>query len=106
MTTKKGKAGKTKFDVNAYSGSSVATRVPHFLNTEQYLDIRRKAFVADNITPTTSNAQDLLLWDQNAYTNFPEMILGNTAPFNNVQTAASGGNENTRFLLSLGYHNE
>jgi TonB-linked SusC/RagA family outer membrane protein len=106
ITTKKGKAGKTKFDVNAYSGSSKATRVPDFLNTEQYLEIRRKAFVADAITPTTSNAQDLLLWDQSAYTNFPKMIIGNTAPFTNIQAAASGGNENTRFLLSMGYHDE
>ncbi len=106
ISTKKGKAGKTTFDVNAYSGSSVSTRVPDFLNTEQYLNIRRKAFAADNITPTTTNAQDLLLWDQNAYTNFPKMILGNTAPFTNVQSSVSGGNENTRYLLSLGYHNE
>src|SRR5207245_2564571 len=64
------------------------------------------AFIADNITPTTSNAQDLLLWSQTAYTNFPKMIMGNTAPFSNVQASASGGNENTRVLLSMGYHNE
>jgi TonB-linked SusC/RagA family outer membrane protein len=106
ITTKKGKAGKTKFDVNAYSGSSVATRIPEFLNTEQYLDIRRKAFAADKITPTNSNAQDLLLWDQTAYTNFPKMILGNTAPFTNVQSGVTGGSESTRILVSLGYHNE
>jgi TonB-linked SusC/RagA family outer membrane protein len=106
ITTKKGKVGKTSFDVNAYSGSSVATRVPEFLNTDQYLEIRRKAFAADNITPGPSNAQDLLSWDQSAYTNFPKMILGNTAPFSNIQASASGGNENTRLLLSLGYHNE
>jgi len=106
ITTKKGKAGKTKMDVNAYSGASVSTRVPEFMNTQQYLTIRKKAFAADNITPTTSNAQDLLVWDQNAYTNFPKLILGNTAPLTNVQTSLSGGNENTRFLLGMGYHHE
>lgn len=106
ITTKKGKAGNTKFDVNAYSGSSVATRIPEFLNTDQYLDIRKKAFAADGITPTTSNAQDLLLWSPTTYTNFPKLILGNTAPFSNVQASVSGGNENTRLLMSVGYHNE
>lgn len=106
ITTKKGKVGKTTLDVNAYSGSSVATRVPDFLNTQQYLDTRRKAFAADGITPTTSNAQDLLLWNQNTYTNFPKLIMGNTASFSNVQASVSGGNEQTRMLLSLGYHNE
>lgn len=106
ITTKKGKPGKTKFDVNAYSGSSVATRIPDFLNTTQYLDVRKRAFAADGITPTTTNAQDLLLWSPDRYTNFPEMILGNTAPFTNLQASVSGGNENTRLLMSVGYHNE
>ncbi|SDG27764.1 SusC/RagA family TonB-linked outer membrane protein [Chitinophaga filiformis] len=106
ITTKKGKAGKTKLDVNAYSGASVATRIPEFMNTQQYLTIRKKAFAADNITPTISNAQDLLLWDQNAYTNFPKLILGNTSPLTNVQATVSGGDENTRFLLGGGYHHE
>ena len=105
ITTKRGKAGKTKFEVNALSGSSKATRIPEFLNTQQYREIRKKAFAADNITPGPTNSQDLS-WDSTAYTNFPKMILGNTAPFSNVQTIASGGNESTRFLLSLGYHNE
>ncbi|HSC39178.1 MAG TPA: SusC/RagA family TonB-linked outer membrane protein, partial [Chitinophagaceae bacterium] len=106
ITTKKGKSGKTKLDLNAYSGASVSTRVPEFMNTQQYLDIRKKAFVADNVTPTTSNAQDLLVWDQNAYTNFPKMILGNTSHLSNVQASVSGGDENTRFLLGAGYHHE
>lgn len=106
ITTKKGKAGKSKFDVNVYSGASVTTRLPKFMDTQEYIAIRKKAFVADNITPTTSNAQDLLLWDQNAYTNFPKLILGNTAPMTNVKTSLSGGNENTRYLLSTGYHHE
>jgi TonB-dependent SusC/RagA subfamily outer membrane receptor len=106
ITTKKGKAGKTSFDVNAYSGSSVATRVPEFLNTQQYIATRRKAFAADNINPTNSNAQDLLLWDTTAYTNFPKLIMGNTASLSNGQASASGGNDNTRMLLSIGYHNE
>ena len=106
VTTKKGKAGKTKLDINAYSGASTSTRVPEFMNTQQYLTIRQKAFIADNITPTTSNAQDLLVWDQNAYTNFPKLILGNTAPLTNVQTSISGGDQNTRILVGAGYHHE
>jgi TonB-linked SusC/RagA family outer membrane protein len=106
ITTKKGKAGKTKLDINAYSGASKATNVPEFMNTQQYLAIRQKAFAADKITPTTSNAQDLLVWDQKGYTNFPKLILGNTAPFSNIQATMSGGNDNTRFLLGMGYHHE
>jgi TonB-linked SusC/RagA family outer membrane protein len=106
VTTKKGKAGKTRLDLNAYLGSSASTRVPEFMNTQQYLTIRKKAFVADNITPTISNAQDLLVWDQNAYTNFPKVILGNTSPLTNMQATVSGGDGNTHFLLGGGYHHE
>ena len=106
ITTKKGKPGKTKLDINVYSGASVATRVPEFMNTDQYLAIRKKAFLADSITPTTRNAPDLLWWDPHAYTNFPKMIIGNTAPFTNAKASLSGGSESTRFLLSMGYHHE
>jgi TonB-linked SusC/RagA family outer membrane protein len=106
ITTKKGKPGKVKLDVNMYSGASEATRLPVFMNTQQYLAIRKAAFAADGITPTTSNAQDLLVWDQNAYTNFPKLILGNTSPLTNIQTSISGGDESNRILVGMGYHHE
>lgn len=106
ITTKKGKAGKTKPDVNVYQG---AGRVGHYIpmmNTQQYLQMRKEAFANDGVTATAGNAPDLLLWDQNAYTDWQKKYLGGTANVTDAQTTVSGGDARTRFLLNAGYHRE
>jgi TonB-dependent SusC/RagA subfamily outer membrane receptor len=42
ISTKKGKAGRTKLDINVYSGNSKVTRKIKLLNTRQYLAMRRE----------------------------------------------------------------
>ncbi|MEE9361612.1 MAG: TonB-dependent receptor [Cellulophaga sp.] len=106
ITTKKGKAGKTTLDVNMYSGFSAVTNTMDLMNTEQYLEMRREAYALDNRTISGSSVRDLLLWDQNRYTDWQEELIGGTAYTNNIQTSLSGGNENTQFLFSGGYYNE
>ncbi|MDI3320986.1 SusC/RagA family TonB-linked outer membrane protein [Pinibacter soli] len=106
ITTKKGKAGKTKLDVNAYTGKG---KVGHFIpmmNTPQYLQMRKEAYANDGITPNAASAPDLLLWDQNAYTDFQKKYLGGTADISDAQATVSGGDQRTRFLLNAGYHYE
>jgi len=44
ITTKRGKSGKTKFDVNASTGFSELNRFIPMLNPEQYYDLRTQAF--------------------------------------------------------------
>src|SRR5690606_32712629 len=51
ITTKKGKAGKTKLDLNAYRGVGKATRYMDLLNTQQYLEMRNEAFANGGTTP-------------------------------------------------------
>ncbi len=51
ITTKKGKAGKTSFDLNIRQGLGNVTRKMNILNTSQYLEMRREAFKNDNLTP-------------------------------------------------------
>lgn len=106
ITTKKGKAGKTKLDVDFYSGASKVTRFIDFLDTKQYLALRRKAFANDGIIPDADNAPDLLLWDSTQYTDWQRLLLGNTASLTNAQATISGGDERTRFLLGAGFHQE
>lgn len=103
ITTKKAKSGKTKFSIGVNSGFSRANRTMEFLNTFQYLQMRKEAFANDSVTPTNVNAPDLLLWDTTHYTNFKDLLIGNTAQATHVQASASGGNSNTQFLLGLGY---
>jgi TonB-dependent starch-binding outer membrane protein SusC len=106
ITTKKGKAGKTKFDFNIYNGFSTAGRTMDLLNTKQYVAMRKEAFTNDGVIPDNNNAYDLLLWDTTRYTDFKKVFLGGKAKTLDVQTSVSGGNEHTQFLIGGGYHRE
>ena len=106
ITTKKGKTGRTNFDVDVYH--SIA-KVPHFidmLNTDQYLAMRREAFKNDGETPDSSTAPDLLVWDQKANTDWQRKFLGTTAHTDNAEATLSGGDARTRFLIGAGFRNE
>lgn len=106
ITTKKGKAGKTTFGFNASSGISQVTHFVDLLGTEQYLSLRRKAFTNGGSVPNVANAPDLVVWDQNGYTDFQDLFYGNTAKTNDVTANVSGGDARTNFYLSGAYHKE
>ncbi len=106
ITTKKGKAGESKVSVNVYTGFSKVSNKLDLLNTAQYLEMRRDAFELDGVAPTATTAPDLLTWDQNAYTDWQDLLIGNTAQMTEAQVSFSGGNAQTRFLLSGTYRNE
>lgn len=106
ITTKKGIAGDTKFDVNVYTGYEKATNVVKTLNTGEYIRIKSEAFKNDGVVPTQDNAPGLTLFSPTAYTNFPKLIVGNTARVTNVQADLSAGNSNFRFLLGGNFRKE
>jgi TonB-linked SusC/RagA family outer membrane protein len=106
ITTKKGTAGKTSFQVNANQGFSEISRYPQLLSLPQYLEMRREAFKNDGITPTTANAPDLTVWSQTQGTDWQKYMFGHKAEMTNIQTSLSGGDANTNFLFSTNYRNE
>ncbi len=106
ITTKKGKAGQTKVDINVQNGWGKVTRKLDVLNTRQYLDMRYEAYSNDGITTIPATAYDLKLWDTTRYTDWQKELIGGTAHFTDIQTTASGGNANTQFLIGTGYHKE
>ena len=108
ITTKKGVAGKTKLTVNAYTGFSKVSRTMDMLNTQQYVDMSREAFVNDGMIPSADAsdpgyAPDIMIWDTTRYTDIKKLLIGGTAQNTNVQIALSGGSANTQFLVSAGY---
>lgn len=106
ITTKKGKAGNTKIDVNVYNGQSEAVTVPQFLNTQQYLQMRREARKNDNQTTYGPTEYDLNgSWDTTRYTNWPKLFLGARGTSTNAQVSISGGNNNTSYLVGGNYRN-
>lgn len=106
ITTKKGKPGKSAINVDVNTGFSAVTNKLEMLGTQQYLDIRRQAFTNDNVVPTAVNAPDLFLWDQSAYTDFPELLSGRTARQTKAAFNVSGGDVYNQFLFGGNYRKE
>lgn len=106
ITTKKSKEGKTKLDINAYTGIGKPSRLVNLLSTSQYLQVRREAFTNDGVIPSVSNAPDLIVWDTTRYTDWQKFLIGGSAKTTNIQASLSGGNAMTSFLLSGNYYAE
>src|SRR5690606_7240305 len=62
ITTKKGREGKLQMDANIYTGVGKMAHGVQYLNTQQYLQMRREAFVNDNTQPHAFD-YDLTRWD-------------------------------------------
>jgi len=106
ITTKNGKAGRTKFDLNLYHGISEVTGRYDMLNTSQYLEVRREAFKNDNIVMNASNAYDLVVWDTTRYTDWQKLLWGQLGHTTDMQLDFSGGDRLNTFRIGGGYHHE
>jgi TonB-linked SusC/RagA family outer membrane protein len=106
ITTKKGQAGKTNFDLDVNTGPNKVTRQVQMMNTPQYLALRREAVQNDGITLSPADNTtfpDLLLFDSTRYTNWFKKFFGGTANNTNVHASLSGGSANSTFIVSAGY---
>jgi TonB-linked SusC/RagA family outer membrane protein len=106
ISTKKGKPGKSKLDVNIYAGAGQAAGHLSMLNTKQYLAMRREAFANDGVTPTVAEAPDLLVWDTTRSVNWQKHLTGGTAHITNAQLSFSGGNNYTTFFAGANFYGE
>ncbi|MHA4811787.1 SusC/RagA family TonB-linked outer membrane protein [Flavitalea flava] len=106
ITTRKGKAGQTKVDIDVSSGGGRVSRNVDLLNTKQYLQVRHEAFINDGVTPDPNVDFDMTYWDTTRYTNWQKVLLGNTANYTNVQSSLSGGNANTQFHIGGGFNHQ
>ncbi len=106
ITTKNVKKIGAAIDINFYKGTGKASNRIELLNTQQYLEMRNEAFANDNETPTVNNAPDLLLWDQNRYTDWQKELIGGTAEITNANVSVSGGSELSKFFVGGGYLSE
>jgi len=103
ITTKKGKVGQTKVDVNFRTGGSKVAKKIHLLNTSQYLQMRHEAIQNAQAPVDSGYDFDLVAWDTTRYTDWQRLLIGNTARFTDAQVSVSGGNTNTQFLVNGGY---
>lgn len=107
ITTKRGKAGGMRLNLNFQTGWGRVARRLNLLNTKEYLNVRREAFSNDNIFNIPSYAYDLNgTWDSTKNTDWQKELLGGKAKYNDAQVELSGGNANIRYLIGGNYHRE
>jgi TonB-dependent starch-binding outer membrane protein SusC len=107
ITTKKGKTGKTKFSIISSTGIGKVTKFLKLMDTQQYLKMRKQAFVNDGITEYNPWDYDINgTWDQNRNTDWQKELLGGSSQISEVQGTLSGGSEQTQFMINGNYHHE
>ncbi|WP_256005312.1 SusC/RagA family TonB-linked outer membrane protein [Pedobacter deserti] len=115
ITTKKGQGGETKISARFDVGLSEVTKKLDVMNTAQYLAARREAFRNDNLTPSANPnenrqayayAPDLLLWDQNRYTDWQEVFLGGTGKRYSANASITGGSSTVQYQISGTYYSQ
>lgn len=121
VTTKRGKAGKTRIEVDAYTGFQQVTKKLELMNSQEFaryvIDGRNNGYL-DNVP--TGKITDPNSVRPNSY-QIPTILQGDisklptydwqdaifrTAPIRNYQVSASGGNENIRYSISGGYFDQ
>jgi TonB-linked SusC/RagA family outer membrane protein len=106
ITTKKGKEGKTQIDVNLNSGIGKVVQRVNYMNTEEYLDFRKRAFLNDGVKPGAGDFDLNGTWDQSRYTDWQDVLIGGSAKTTEASVVVSGGSTNTQFRLGSTYRKE
>jgi TonB-linked SusC/RagA family outer membrane protein len=107
ITTKKGKAGATRFTIGSATTLGQVSRKVNLMNTQQYIAMRDEAFANDGITEYPEWEYDVNgTWDRNRYTDWQDKLIGGTAQINTLQGSVSGGTVKTQFLLSGTFRDE
>ncbi len=118
ITTKRGSTDKTEFGLNTYTGIQQVARRPQFLSSTEMVDLIEDArqqdldkYNADNTIFGADFDPKLLTnplpahWKTGQNTNWLDEIF-QTAPINNVELFARGGNARTRFHISGNYFDQ
>lgn len=120
ITTKRGKVGKTTINVNASFGVQQVAHKMKLMNPRQYAEFvaegRDNAWIyaggkaSDPNEVRTSNA-----WVRPEFRNLESLPLQGTdwqdeifrlAPVQNYQLSATGGTENIKYMVSMGYYDQ
>ncbi len=107
ITTKKGKAGKSTFNVNFSSGISEATRRRGFLNRSQYVELLgeslRNAGLSQVDVENRLNVLSPTWRDPDVDTNWENLVF-RSGKFKQLDVSTSGGNEKTTYYLGGSYN--
>ena len=106
ITTKKGKVGAMRVNLNVSAGVSRPTRDIKLMNTQQYLALRHEAFINDKRKPGAGDHDINGDWDTTRYTDWASVFLNNHPVYNDYEASVSGGTVNTQWLIGGGYNRQ
>src|SRR5690606_5382290 len=104
ITTKQGGAGKSSLNINYFGGLQQVNNLPKLLNTTQYLDVLETSWNNSGNTGENPYTKDKSRTDL-ANTDWLDELF-ETGKTNSVELAASGGSEQTQYLISGGYYRQ
>ncbi len=98
VTTKKGKAGKVKINVDAYAGTQNAAKKISLLNGPQFAKLANENLSNANYAtnPAWNNPESQPTYDW-------QDAIFQTSPIQNYNVSISGGGDRSRTFFSLGY---
>jgi TonB-dependent starch-binding outer membrane protein SusC len=117
ITTKKGKAGKTKFNFDYSTGIINPTNRLEFLSAQEHLELRDRASIAQNGDPERKDAT-VGFWNNRPFTRAQADSFAALGGSDWISTAirrgalhvanlsASGGNDKTTYYIGGSYRNE
>ncbi|HWE41306.1 MAG TPA: TonB-dependent receptor [Gemmatimonadaceae bacterium] len=104
ITTRRGIAGRSSFDINVYTGVQQATNLPKMLNATQYMNKMEEAWNNSGYTGTNPYTAAKSRPDL-ANTNWLDELFTN-GHSQSAQLAARGGSDRVRYLLSGGLYQQ
>lgn len=104
VTTKRGKSGKTVVDIDSYYGVQSYIKTIDVMNAEQYSTFNILAR-GKNIATPELDADWKYKADPTVNTDWQKLLL-QTAPVQNHSLRVSGGNEQTRYMVSGEYFDQ
>jgi TonB-linked SusC/RagA family outer membrane protein len=116
ITTKKGRAGATKFGANFYTGTTEQIQAYNVLNSQEFYQMRTEAFgnanprwsaarvrtnvLTEMVQPTTATDAEIAAIPTYDWQD----AIFRTGKINNYELNATGGNEKTTFYASGSYN--
>lgn len=105
ITTKRGKSGQAKFDLDVYTGVQEVWRKLDVLDGQQYVDLRTEAINNSNELLGQNTPVPEFINGTGANTNWQDQVF-RQAPVTDANLSMSGGGEQTKFFISLGHFNQ
>ena len=118
ITTKRGAAGKTSFNLNYYTGIQSVSKKIKFLDSDGFRSLVEDArkqdlakyeedptYFGEGFDPGVLTTPLPASWFSDVNTDWLDEVL-RTAPVNNIQLSASGGTEKNRYYISGAYFDQ